>query len=210
MEKETGSPMKLHFSIRDLLWLTAVAALAIGWSVDRISIQRDRTALVRDKDELEQQYTSFAEMIEKWNELRSSREYGGGPEFKVKPRLKTHANIIDLLPPIARDIYDGKIAPDANGICKIDPSLYVCEDAAYVTKHSDGSTLILFRTAEGKGSNLRGYIFTDGPPLTVGAEVEVLTFVPLGPAGGVPAGKAGVIVDRVINPKCYAVSRSSD
>jgi hypothetical protein len=27
--------MRLHFSIRDLLWLTVVVALAVGWWLDR-------------------------------------------------------------------------------------------------------------------------------------------------------------------------------
>jgi hypothetical protein len=32
--------MRLRFTTRDLLWLTLVVALAIGWWVDRRSIQR--------------------------------------------------------------------------------------------------------------------------------------------------------------------------
>jgi hypothetical protein len=32
--------MRLRFTIRDLLWLAVVVALAVGWWVDRRSIQR--------------------------------------------------------------------------------------------------------------------------------------------------------------------------
>jgi hypothetical protein len=32
--------MRLRFTIRDLLWLTVVAALAIGWRVDRNQSER--------------------------------------------------------------------------------------------------------------------------------------------------------------------------
>jgi len=37
---EVRECMKLRFTIRDLLWLTLVAALIVGWWVDRRSIQR--------------------------------------------------------------------------------------------------------------------------------------------------------------------------
>lgn len=35
-----------HFTIRDLLWLTALVALAVGWGVDRrnVVVQRDQLA----------------------------------------------------------------------------------------------------------------------------------------------------------------------
>lgn len=33
--------MRLRFTIRDLLWLTLVVALAVGWWVDRSRIARD-------------------------------------------------------------------------------------------------------------------------------------------------------------------------
>jgi len=32
--------MRLRFTIRDLLWLTLVVALAVGWWIDRRAIQR--------------------------------------------------------------------------------------------------------------------------------------------------------------------------
>jgi hypothetical protein len=34
--------MRFRFTIRDLLWLTAVVALAVGWWVDRRQIQARR------------------------------------------------------------------------------------------------------------------------------------------------------------------------
>jgi len=36
--------MRLRFTIRDLLWLTLVVALAVGWWLDRRSIQRQSAA----------------------------------------------------------------------------------------------------------------------------------------------------------------------
>jgi hypothetical protein len=34
--------MRLHFTIRDLLWLTAVVALALGWWLDHQRIESSR------------------------------------------------------------------------------------------------------------------------------------------------------------------------
>jgi len=34
------TPMPLRFTIRDLLWLTLVVALAVGWWVDRSNLTR--------------------------------------------------------------------------------------------------------------------------------------------------------------------------
>ena len=33
--------MKLRFTIRDLLWLTLLVAMAVGWYVDRSYLKRD-------------------------------------------------------------------------------------------------------------------------------------------------------------------------
>jgi len=33
----------MKFSIRDVLWLTALVALAVCWGIDRVRIQRDAT-----------------------------------------------------------------------------------------------------------------------------------------------------------------------
>jgi hypothetical protein len=45
--------MRLRFTIRDLLWLTVVAALAVGWSADRDQLARkvnDLTEQLRAKN----------------------------------------------------------------------------------------------------------------------------------------------------------------
>ena len=73
----------------------------------------------------------------------------------------------------AADIFDGKIVVDKNGSCTIDAKNNVIDNVAYVTIHLDGSKLILLRTWQGKGSNIRGILYTNGPPLTVGSEIEV-------------------------------------
>ncbi len=41
--------MRLSFTIRDLLWLTVVVAVAVGWWLDRGRLQRQR-----EMDRLEQ------------------------------------------------------------------------------------------------------------------------------------------------------------
>jgi len=49
--KETPPPppprkrMRLRFTIRDLLWLTAMFAIALGWWVDRDAIRKERALL---------------------------------------------------------------------------------------------------------------------------------------------------------------------
>jgi hypothetical protein len=37
--------MRLRFTIRDLLWLTLMVAMAVGWWLDRGSFARDRDIL---------------------------------------------------------------------------------------------------------------------------------------------------------------------
>jgi len=32
---------RMKFSIRDVLWLTVVAALAVGWTIDRVKLRRE-------------------------------------------------------------------------------------------------------------------------------------------------------------------------
>lgn len=110
----------------------------------------------------------------------------------------------------AADIFDGKIVVDKNGSCTIDAKNNVIDNVAYVTIHLDGSKLILLRTWQGKGSNIRGILYTNGPPLTVGSEIEVVTFQPTGPTGGLPIGRAEVSIDSAITKTCYRVSHSRD
>jgi hypothetical protein len=110
----------------------------------------------------------------------------------------------------ASNIFDGTIPVDENGQCAIDSNNNVIDNIAYVTTQADGTILILFRTWQGKGSNLRGFLDTNGAPLTIGSEIELLTFIPTGPNGGLPIGRADVSIDAAITKSCYRVSRSLD
>jgi hypothetical protein len=38
--------MKFHFTIRDLFWLILVAALAVGWFIDKRLTRGDRLGLI--------------------------------------------------------------------------------------------------------------------------------------------------------------------
>ena len=110
----------------------------------------------------------------------------------------------------AADILAGKIATDENGVCKIGLENNTVGNKAYVTVQPDGTKLVLFRTWQGKGANLRGFLFTDGPPLTVGSEIELLTFSPTGANGEPPVAKSDVSIDAAVSKTCYRVSRSLD
>ena len=117
---------------------------------------------------------------------------------------------IATLEQTATKIFDGTIETDANGTCTVDSKNNLIDDIAYVTTQPDGSKLVLFRTWQGKGSNLRGILNTNGPALSVGSEIEVLTFQPTGPNGGLPIGRADVSIDSEIKNSWYRVSRSFD
>ena len=41
---------RMKFSIRDLLWLMVVAALATGWFLDRLAVQRLNRQLAAERD----------------------------------------------------------------------------------------------------------------------------------------------------------------
>jgi hypothetical protein len=42
-----------RFTIRDVLWLTVVVALAVGWSLEHYRISRERAALKADRQKLQ-------------------------------------------------------------------------------------------------------------------------------------------------------------
>ncbi len=117
---------------------------------------------------------------------------------------------LTLLDQTAADIFDDTITVDDSGKCSIDVRNNAIDNAGYVTTQPDGSKLILFRTWPGKGTNLRGILYTNGPPLTLGSEIEVVTFQPTGPTGGPSIGRADVSIDSSITESCYRVSRSLD
>ena len=117
---------------------------------------------------------------------------------------------ISILDKTASEIFDGEIAADENGVCKIAAKNNAVGNNAYVTTQPDGTKLVLFRTWQGKGSNLRGFLYTDGPPLTVGSTIEVSTFSPTGPNGRAPVAKQDVSIDSAVTKSCCRVSFSLD
>lgn len=59
--------MKLRFSIRDLLWLTALASVLMAWFIDRLSYKdavEERRAIRRDYAWLEAQYANLKMKLE--------------------------------------------------------------------------------------------------------------------------------------------------
>ncbi len=113
---------------------------------------------------------------------------------------------LESLDTTASQIFDGEITPGEHGLCELSESINVIENEAYVTTKNDGTKLILFRTWRGKGSNLKGYLYTNRNGLKVGSTIEILTFAPLGPEGGIPIGTSDVHVDSSVTKTCYRVS----
>ena len=65
----------------------------------------------------------------------------------------------------ASRILGGVISENENGVCAIDESSNAVGDVAFVTTNDDGSKMVLFRVWQGKGSNMRGFLYTNGAPL---------------------------------------------
>lgn len=126
-----------------------------------------------------------------------------GCEVRCSPLLAS-------LDQLAANIFDGDLAIDENGVCKLGPNNRVVGNVAYVTNQSDGSKLILFRRWQGKGSNLRGVLYTNGPPLPVGTDISIVTFAPTGPTDTIPVSRVDVTIGEKIAAGCYNVSRSLD
>src|SRR5262245_24257857 len=63
-------PMKLRFSIRDLLWLTLVAGMAVGWLLQTRRLTRERDEL---KSQLKDANRSLAASKEqmKWAKVKA-------------------------------------------------------------------------------------------------------------------------------------------
>ena len=72
--------MPLRFTIRDLLWLTALVAMGFGWRVDRRQIQATNVELQAKNAALE----SNLEMLKTGIEILKE----GTPSGKVTFRLK--------------------------------------------------------------------------------------------------------------------------
>ena len=57
--------MRLRFTIRDLLWLTLVVALALGWWLDRAQIRKERQNLEKVRAVVEMDKRSFMDAMRK-------------------------------------------------------------------------------------------------------------------------------------------------
>ena len=116
---------------------------------------------------------------------------------------------IDKLDSLATDIFDGTISIDANGVATVDTDANVVGDEAHVTTLPSGKQHVLFTTWRGKASNLRGYLFTNGAPLVVGSEIEVVAFRPVRP-NSPHVANVWINVDALVGKSVYSVSRSLD
>jgi hypothetical protein len=58
----------MKFSIRDVLWLTVVVALAVGWSLDRVALRR---AEQRARQEAKREMIN-AELARAWEQALKS------------------------------------------------------------------------------------------------------------------------------------------
>jgi hypothetical protein len=57
--------MRLHFTIRDLLWLTLVVAMGVAWWLDRAQIRKERETLARVRAVVEFDKQSFMDGMRK-------------------------------------------------------------------------------------------------------------------------------------------------
>ncbi len=82
----------------------------------------------------------------------------------------------------------------------------VVGNTVYVTGTQSGSRRYLFMTWQGKGSNLRGYLYCEGAQPTVGTEIKTRCFI----AGSPFVGENGVTIERDLGSGWCFVSRSLD
>ena len=52
-----------HFTIRDLLWLTVIVALGVGWWVDRGSVKSERDKLAVEAAKLRTDVADYEDMM---------------------------------------------------------------------------------------------------------------------------------------------------
>jgi len=105
---------------------------------------------------------------------------------------------------VATQVANGTFKPDANGRVTLTGALAHLSSYGqiYVTRNSSGTVWILFQTAEGKGTNLRGYLYCSAP--AVGAVPTTINV--LGPQiGSPPTALIDYSVDHQIDPNWYQV-----
>ena len=64
--------MRLRFTIRDLLWLTALVAVLVAWWIENADIKREHAMLEQQKAELTEQKADLTEKIDDLNALREA------------------------------------------------------------------------------------------------------------------------------------------
>ena len=99
---------------------------------------------------------------------------------------------------------NGALKPDANGRVKLNGALAHLSKYGeiYVTRNCSGTVWVLFPTSEGKGSNLRGYLYCS-TPATGAAPVTINVLGPqLGPP---PTALIDYSVDKQIDPNWYQI-----
>jgi hypothetical protein len=67
--------VRLRFTIRDLLWLTALVAMALGWWLNRASLIADLSASQREMQ---------IERVESDHYIDSLRQHGAGVDGKAQ------------------------------------------------------------------------------------------------------------------------------
>jgi hypothetical protein len=117
---------------------------------------------------------------------------------------------------ILRAIDEGKITPDPKGVVHIPPSMNLGSiRIAFITKLSDGGSVVVVPAWRGKGSNLSGMLYSNRP-LTKADFGEPIynrphIMVMIGDRIQAEFGKpVEVYIDRVDSPTRYAVSRGDD
>ena len=116
------------------------------------------------------------------------------------------SSLMTILDKTASDILEGKRAINEDGVCKIGLKNNTVGNNAYVTTQSNGTKLVLFRTWQSLESNLLGFLYTNGPPLIVGSEIEVLTGSLMEPNKEAAVAKQAVSIVSAISKTCYRVS----
>jgi hypothetical protein len=110
---------------------------------------------------------------------------------------------------VVADIKSGRqtVAPTGEIILPPAQASSVVDGKAYATTQLAGTMLVLFPTWRGKAWNLRGYLYSGGPPLAVGSEISIN--VPLVDQMLQPE-TAEVTIERAVAPGWYYVSRTLD
>jgi hypothetical protein len=119
---------------------------------------------------------------------------------------------------VATEVLAGRLRPDAAGVVTLPAEFAAAsvDGRVYVTRMPDGLTFVLFPSWRGKGSNLRGHLYTSAyccfeaqSPAEEGGLPTVELIGPAVPPAGT-AAKIEVSVERRLDRHWLRVSRSKD